>query len=117
KMFGTEEQKQQFLPRCAGGSVTAFLLTEPDVGSDPARLGATATPTDDGSAYLIDGVKLWTTNGVIAELAVVMAAVPQHDGGRGGISAFVVDLHAEGVTVENRNEFMGLKGIENGVTR
>ncbi len=48
KMFGTEEQKQEFLPRCAEGAITAFLLTEPDVGSDPARMGATATPTDDG---------------------------------------------------------------------
>ena len=69
KMFGTEEQKQRFLPRCAGGAITAFLLTEPDVGSDPARMSSTATPTDDGTAYLLDGVKLWTTNGVIAELS------------------------------------------------
>lgn len=55
KMFGTEEQKKAFLPRCAGGAITAFLLTEPDVGSDPARMGSTATPTEDGSAYLLDG--------------------------------------------------------------
>jgi alkylation response protein AidB-like acyl-CoA dehydrogenase len=117
KMFGNEQQKQAFLPRCAAGAITAFLLTEPDVGSDPARMAATATPTDDGSAYLLDGVKLWTTNGVIAELLVVMATVPPHDGGRGGISAFVVEADAPGITVENRNAFMGLKGIENGVTR
>ena len=117
KMFGTEEQKKAFLPRCAGGAITAFLLTEPDVGSDPARMGSTAMPTEDGSAYLLDGVKLWTTNGVIAEIVVVMAVVPQHDGQRGGISAFVVDMDAPGITVENRNAFMGLRGIENGVTR
>ena len=117
KMFGTEEQKREFLPRCAAGAVTAFLLTEPDVGSDPARLGSTATLTEDGSAYLLDGVKLWTTNGVIAELVVVMATVPEHDGGRGGISAFVIEADATGITVENRNAFMGLRGIENGVTR
>ena len=117
KMFGTEEQKQRFLPRCAGGAITAFLLTEPDVGSDPARMSSTATPTDDGTAYLLDGVKLWTTNGVIAELVVVMARVPEHPGGRGGISAFVVDTASPGVTVERRNAFMGLKGLENGVTR
>jgi len=116
-MFGTEEQKQAFLPRCAAGAVTAFLLTEPDVGSDPARLGSTATPTEDGTAYLLDGVKLWTTNGVIAELVVVMARVPEHAGGRGGITAFVVESDSDGVTVENRNAFMGLRGIENGVTR
>jgi alkylation response protein AidB-like acyl-CoA dehydrogenase len=116
KMFGTEEQKQRFLPRCAAGAVTAFLLTEPDVGSDPARLSSTATPNPDGS-YTLNGVKLWTTNGVVAELVVVMAMVPPHDGGRGGITAFVVEGGAEGVTVERRNRFMGLRGIENGVTR
>ncbi|UTT69415.1 acyl-CoA dehydrogenase family protein [Arthrobacter sp. DNA4] len=122
KVFGTPEQKREYLPRCAAGAVTAFLLTEPDVGSDPARLGSTATPTDDGDAYLLDGVKLWTTNGVIAELVVVMAVVPAHtdpDGTRhkGGISAFVVEMDSPGITVENRNAFMGLRGIENGVTR
>jgi alkylation response protein AidB-like acyl-CoA dehydrogenase len=122
KVFGTAGQKQEFLPRCAAGAVTAFLLTEPDVGSDPARMGSTATPTDDGAAYLLDGVKLWTTNGVIAELVVVMAVVPAHTDGdgtrhKGGISAFVVDMGSPGITVENRNAFMGLRGIENGVTR
>ena len=117
KMFGSDEQKQAYLPRCAAGAVTAFLLTEPDVGSDPARMGSTAVPTDDGSAYLLDGVKLWTTNGVIAEIVVVMAVVPKRDGERGGISAFVVDMDTPGITVENRNAFMGLRGIENGVTR
>jgi alkylation response protein AidB-like acyl-CoA dehydrogenase len=117
KMFGNEQQKAEFLPRCAQGAISAFLLTEPDVGSDPARLAATATPTEDGSAYLLDGVKLWTTNGVIAELLVVMANVPKSEGHRGGITAFIVDAHSEGITVENRNRFMGLKGIENGVTR
>ncbi len=117
KVFGTAEQKERFLPRCAQGAITAFLLTEPDVGSDPARMGSTATPTDDGSGYLLDGVKLWTTNGVIAELVVVMATVPEHAGGRGGITAFVVEADAPGITVERRNSFMGLKGLENGVTR
>ena len=62
-------------------------------------------------------MKLWTTNGVIAELVVVMARVPEHEGGRGGITAFVVDAASEGITVEKRNAFMGLKGLENGVTR
>lgn len=116
-MFGTDEQKQRFLPRCAAGAISAFLLTEPDVGSDPARMRASATPTEDGAAYLLDGVKLWTTNGPVAELLMVMAAVPPHDGGPGGISAFVVEADAPGITVERRNAFMGLKGMENGVTR
>ncbi|MGH3516404.1 MAG: acyl-CoA dehydrogenase family protein [Haloechinothrix sp.] len=117
KLAGTPEQKQRFLPRCAKGAVSAFLLTEPDVGSDPARLAATAVPTDDGSAYEVDGVKLWTTNGVVAELLVVMARVPKREGSRGGVSAFIVEADSPGITVERRNAFMGLRGIENGVTR
>ena len=61
--FGTEEQKQEYLPRCARGEISAFLLTEPDVGSDPARLSTTAVPSADGSEYVLNGVKLWSTNG------------------------------------------------------
>ncbi|MFF9311771.1 acyl-CoA dehydrogenase family protein [Streptomyces sp. NPDC014748] len=115
KMFGTQEQKDTFLPRCARTDISAFLLTEPDVGSDPARLATSAVP--DGDDYVLDGVKLWTTNGVVADLLVVMARVPKSEGHRGGITAFVVEAGSEGVTVENRNAFMGLRGIENGVTR
>ena len=113
-MFGSEEQKRKWLPRCING-ISAFLLTEPDVGSDPARLHTTATP--DGDDYLLDGVKLWTTNGVIADLMVVMAKVPRSDGHRGGITAFVVEADTPGIAVENRKAFMGLRGIENGLTR
>ncbi|HSA51204.1 MAG TPA: acyl-CoA dehydrogenase family protein [Yinghuangia sp.] len=116
KLFGTPEQKREFLPRAARG-ITAFLLTEPDVGSDPARLATTAVPTDDGEAYLLDGVKLWTTNGVVADLVVVMARVPRTADNKGGITAFVVEADSPGITVEHRNAFMGLRGIENGVTR
>nr|BFD82366.1 acyl-CoA dehydrogenase family protein [Streptomyces sp. Xyl84] len=116
KLFGTQEQKDTFLPRCARTDISAFLLTEPDVGSDPARLATTAVPDERGD-YVLDGVKLWTTNGVVADLLVVMARVPRSEGHRGGITAFVVEAAAEGVTVEHRNAFMGLRGIENGVTR
>ncbi|QIY73816.1 acyl-CoA dehydrogenase family protein [Streptomyces sp. RLB1-33] len=115
KLFGTQEQKDVFLPRCARTDISAFLLTEPDVGSDPARLATTAVP--DGDDYVLDGVKLWTTNGVVADLLVVMARVPKSEGHKGGITAFVVEAGSEGVTVENRNAFMGLRGLENGVTR
>lgn len=115
KLFGTQEQRDAFLPRCARTDISAFLLTEPDVGSDPARLATTAVP--DGDDYVLDGVKLWTTNGVVADLLVVMARVPKSEGHKGGITAFVVEAAAEGVTVENRNAFMGLRGLENGVTR
>ena len=117
KLVGTSEQKEAFLPRCAAGAISAFLLTEPDVGSDPARLATTAIPTADGTAYLLDGVKLWTTNGVVADLLVVIARVPADDGRKGGITAFVVEGSSEGITVERRNSFMGLRGIENGLTR
>ncbi|MQA10078.1 MAG: acyl-CoA dehydrogenase [Pseudonocardiaceae bacterium] len=116
KMFGTEEQKKQFMPRCVN-EITAFLLTEPDVGSDPARLATSAVPSEDGNSYTLNGVKLWTTNGVFADLVVVMARVPKSEGRKGGITAFVVDADSPGITVENRNAFMGLRGIENGVTR
>ncbi len=62
-------------------------------------------------------MKLWTTNGVVADLLVVMARVPKSQGHKGGITAFVVEATSEGITVENRNAFMGLRGLENGVTR
>ncbi len=115
KIFGTQEQKDAFLPRLARTDISAFLLTEPDVGSDPARLATSAVP--DGDDYVLDGVKLWTTNGVVADLLVVMARVPKSEGHKGGITAFVVEAASEGITVENRNAFMGLRGLENGVTR
>ncbi|HEX6489471.1 MAG TPA: acyl-CoA dehydrogenase family protein [Candidatus Dormibacteraeota bacterium] len=117
KLFGTEEQKKKYLPRLARGEISAFLLTEPDVGSDPARMGATAVPTEDGAAYILNGTKLWATNGVIADLMVVMAVVPKSEGHRGGISAFIVERDWEGVTIDRRNAFMGIRGIENSVTR
>jgi alkylation response protein AidB-like acyl-CoA dehydrogenase len=116
KLFGTAEQKERYLPRLAAGEVSAFLLTEPDVGSDPARLSTTATPNADGD-YVLDGVKLWATNGIVASLLVVMAQVPKSEGHRGGITAFVVETESEGVTVERRNAFLGLRGLENSVTR
>ena len=110
KLFGTDEQKQKYLPRLAGGEVSAFLLTEPDVGSDPARLGTIAEPVEGG--YKLNGVKLWATNGTVATLLVVMARVPDK-----GITAFVVEGDAEGITIERRNAFLGLRGLENSVTR
>src|SRR3954465_1021658 len=112
--FGSEEQKQKWLPLVARDHISAFLLTEPDVGSDPARLGATAEPVEGG--YKINGRKLWATNGAIADIVVVMAKVPKSEGHRGGISPFVLPYGPGGVTVEHRNAFMGLRGIENSVT-
>ncbi|MBI4545796.1 MAG: acyl-CoA dehydrogenase family protein [Gemmatimonadetes bacterium] len=118
KLFGTDEQKKRYLPRLARGAISAFALTEPDVGSDPARMSATAEPTDDGTAFILNGEKLWCTNGPVAELLVVMARTPARDGGgRRGITAFIVESAWPGVEAVHRCGFMGLRGIENGVIR
>ena len=111
KTFGTEELKKRYLPRCAAGEISAFALTEPRVGSDPARLLTTAVKTADGKAYVINGKKLWTTNGTLARLLVVMAIDPATK----KISAFVVETDWPGVSVEHRCRFMGLKAISNAV--
>src|SRR5215207_8851418 len=117
RLFGSEEQKREWLPKLARDHISAFLLTEPDVGSDPARMSTTAVPTEDGTGYRITGTKLWATNGAIADVVVVMAVVPKADGHRGGITAFICPCDRAGITIEHRNEFMGIKGIENSVTR
>jgi hypothetical protein len=116
RLAGTEEQKRKYLPLVARTHISAFLLTEIDVGSDPARVGTAAVPTADGSGYVINGRKLWTTNGPIADVLVVMARVPKSEGHRGGITAFLVESGTPGITLEHRNAFMGQRGIENGVT-
>ena len=116
KRYGSEEQKREWLPKVARDHISAFLLTEPDVGSDPARLSASAVPTPDASGYVINGTKLWATNGVIADVVVVMAVVPKTDSAKGGITAFICPMDTPGITVAHRNEFMGLRGIENSVT-
>lgn len=118
KLFGTEEQKEKYLPRFAEGKISAFALTEPDVGSDPARVQATAEPTDDGGAYILNGRKLWCTNAPIADITVVMATTPPKEGEkRRGITAFIVENHWEGISLEQRCQFMGLRGIENGLIK
>src|SRR5438105_7350506 len=119
-LFGTEEQKRKYFPRLAKGAISAFALTEKDAGSDPAGMKATATLTEDGSAYLLNGEKLWCTNGTRAELFVVMARTPDIvvDGKpRRQITAFIVEASMPGVEVVHRLRFMGLKPIENGVIR
>ena len=116
-LFGSEEQKREWLPKVSTSQLSAFALTEPGVGSDPARVSTTATPTEDGSGYLLNGRKLWTTNGTVADVLVVMAKVPRSEGHKGGITAFIVPGDTDGVVVEARCEFMGLRGIENSQTR
>jgi alkylation response protein AidB-like acyl-CoA dehydrogenase len=111
KLFGTPEQKEKYLPRCAAGAISAFALTEQNVGSDPSRL--TTTAVWDGDEYVLNGEKLWCTNGTLAELLVVMARDPLTK----KISAFVVEADWEGVTVEHRCRFLGLRALGNGVIR
>ncbi len=115
-LFGTDEQKQEFLPRCVR-EITAFALTEADVGNDPYRIHTTAVHDSATDTYVLDGVKIWTTNGVIADLLVVMALVGPSDGDAGGMTAFIVDTDSPGVTVEHRSSFLGLRGLENGCIR
>src|SRR4051794_5362026 len=116
RLFGSEEQKREWLPKLAKTHISAFLLTEPDVGSDPARLSTQAVSTEDGSGYLLNGRKLWATNGAIADVVVVMAQVPKGEGDRGGISAFLPPYDREGGEGEHPHQVMGLRGDGNSVT-
>ena len=111
KLFGSEELKKKYLPRCAKGEISAFALTEPEVGSDPARLTTTVKLSEDGTEYIMNGTKLWCTNGTLAKMLVVMAMHPDS----GKISAFVVEKDSEGIVVEHRCRFMGLKALANAV--
>ena len=121
KLFGTEEQKRRFFPRLAKGAISAFALTEVDAGSDPANMSTTATPSEDGSHFILNGEKLWCTNGTRADLFVVMARTPDQvlpDGKkRKQITAFIVEGTAPGVEAIHRCRFMGLRAMENGVIR
>jgi len=116
--FGTQEQKERYLPRLARGSLSAFALTEQNVGSDPANMSTTAELSEDGSHWILNGEKLWTTNGPRAEIIVVMARTPAEPGStRKPISAFIVETAWEGVSVAHDCSFMGLRGLSNGVLR
>lgn len=116
--FGTPEQKERYLPRLAKGALSAFALTEPDVGSDPANMSTTAELSEDGTHWILNGEKLWTTNGPRAEIIIVMARTPAPDDSKGKpITAFVVETEWEGVETVQECQFMGLRGISNGIIR
>ncbi len=120
KLFGTPEQKKKYLPMFAKGAVSAFALTEPNAGSDPRNMITTATPTPDGKHFIINGDKLWCTNGIIADVLVVMAVTPPKIV-KGKeikqITAFIVETNSPGFEKVHRCEFMGLHGIQNGLIR
>src|SRR6185312_7723617 len=120
KLFGSDAQKKKYFPRLAKGAISAFALTEVDAGSDPANMRTAAEPTPDGSAFILNGQKLWCTNGTRAELMVVMARTPDavvHGKPKKQITAFIVETSWPGVEIVHRCRFMGLKAIENGVIR
>src|SRR5213080_4132789 len=119
-LFGTEEQKQKFLPRVAGGEISAFALTERHAGSDPATMSLRAEPTADGSEFVLNGEKLWCTNGVKAGVLVVMARTPSKMVGgkeRKQITAFIVDVNTPGLEIAYRCRFMGLRALYNAVVK
>ncbi|HTD87965.1 MAG TPA: acyl-CoA dehydrogenase family protein [Candidatus Binatia bacterium] len=119
-MFGTEEQKKKYLPRVAKGEISAFALTEHDVGSDPATMKTSAEPTPDGQHFILNGDKLWCTNLIKAGVLVVMAKTPPkvvNGKSRNQITAFIVDINTPGVEIVHRCRFMGLKALYNGVVR
>jgi alkylation response protein AidB-like acyl-CoA dehydrogenase len=118
KMFGTEAQKKKYFPRLAQGAISAFALTEESVGSDPAAMETAAILDDD--TWILNGEKLWCTNGTKAELLVVMARTPSkmvNGKEKKQITAFIVEADWPGVEVVHRCHFMGLKALYNGVIR
>jgi alkylation response protein AidB-like acyl-CoA dehydrogenase len=114
-MFGTEEQKAKYLPRCAQGEISAFALTENDVGSDPARMTTMAVPDGDDH-FILNGEKLWCTNSLKAGLIVVMARTPTREKPH-ATTAFIVETSWPGVEIIHRCHFMGLRALYNGVVR
>jgi alkylation response protein AidB-like acyl-CoA dehydrogenase len=120
KLFGSEAQKAKYLPMIAQGAITAFALTESSVGSDPANMNTSAVLSEDGKHWILNGEKLWCTNGAVADLLVVMCSTPPAmKKGReiSQISAFVVETQWEGVEVVHRCHFMGIRAIENALIR
>lgn len=120
KLFGTEAQKKKFFPRFREGAISAFALTEPEVGSDPAQMSTTAELSGDGTYYTLNGDKLWCTNGTIADIIIVTAkTAPKMVKGkeRKQISAFILEMDTPGIEIVHRCEFMGLGAIYNGFLR
>jgi len=119
-LFGTEEQKRKYLPRFARGEISAFALTEPNVGSDPATMETHAEPSPGGGHFVLNGEKLWCTNGTKAGVIIVMAKTPPrivNGKQKNQITAFIVEMDWPGVEVVHRCRFMGLKALYNGVIR
>lgn len=120
RLYGTEEQKNKFLPLFRKGKISAFALTEPDVGSDPAQMSTEAILSEDGSSYILNGTKLWCTNGTIADIIVVVARTKSKivkGKEKKQLSAFILEMNTPGIEILHRCEFMGLGGIYNGLLK
>jgi acyl-CoA dehydrogenase family protein 9 len=115
-LFGTEDQKQRWLPGCAAGTtVAAFCLTEPGSGSDAQAMTSRATLSADGTYYSLTGTKIWISNAGYAGLFTVFAkiGVPLPDGTiRQRVTAFIVDAHAPGITLGQPEQKMGIKASD-----
>src|SRR6476469_6827260 len=119
-LFGTEEQKAKYLPRVARKEISAFALTEMNAGSDPANMSLTANLSEDGTAWVLNGEKLWCTNLIKAGVLVVMAKTPPkivNGKERKQISAFIVDVDSPGLEITYRCHFMGLRALYNGIVK
>src|SRR2546421_112261 len=119
-LFGTDEQKKKYLPRVARKEISAFALTEWNAGSDPANMSLRADPAEDGSAFILNGEKLWCTNLIKAGVLVVMAkTAPKivNDKERKQITAFIVDVDSPGLEITYRCRFMGLRALYNGIVK
>ena len=119
-IFGTDEQKKKYLPRVARKEISAFALTETNAGSDPANMSLRAEPTEDGSAFILNGEKLWCTNLIKAGVLVVMARTPPkivNGKERKQITAFIVDVDSPGLEITYRCHFMGLRALYNGIVK
>jgi alkylation response protein AidB-like acyl-CoA dehydrogenase len=113
KLFGTDEQKQRFLPRCASGEwAPAFALSEPDAGSDPGGMRTRAFR--DGEDWVIDGSKNWISNVGVADFYICFAVTDPEAGHSHGISAFIVEADRPGFSVGKLEHKMGIRGSPTG---
>ena len=112
-IFGTEEQKQKYIPRLAAGEIIGcFGLTEPDHGSDPGGMVTTAMKTDGG--WIINGAKMWITNSPIADIAVVWAKAKEHKDDPGVIRGFILEKEMKGYSAPHTKYKMSLRASETG---
>lgn len=116
ELFGSEEQKSRWMrPLASGEQLSAFALTEPAAGSDASNVQTTATPTENGTGYLINGEKRWITNGGIASVLTLMVRTPDPNNPDGKITAMLVTPDMEGFhVVESRMEKCGIRGTATG---